>query len=245
MLSIKPAAAADLRKEKEDNARFSILCILTGIGMATEDSARQRLFELEALQISARSPDAASALREGDASHDPQGDVPPYVARRVLEAIAAYPETSTSLKSAIHSQLGLRRPPSPPPGEAPVASNELGDASPTGGVMPSAPAMAADIFADAPAYPAMRSLRIFAFDPSLAFKLDTLDLNEAMIQIPFEPDLGPGPVGEYSKWRMSTRQAAQPIHRSISTTRPCWPKTAIRQAKSARSFISRWPTPWR
>lgn len=46
--------------------------------------------------------------------------------------------------------------------------------------------------------PASRRLRIFAFDPSLATRLETATINELTLEVPWE-DLGPGPIGEYLK----------------------------------------------
>jgi hypothetical protein len=45
--------------------------------------------------------------------------------------------------------------------------------------------------------PQSRPLRIFAFDPLVGTRLDTANLNETMLDIPWEKDLQPGPVGEY------------------------------------------------
>ena len=51
--------------------------------------------------------------------------------------------------------------------------------------------------------PAQRSLRVFAFDPSLGVQLETAGINEVVLQVPWERDasgadaLRPGPVGEY------------------------------------------------
>jgi hypothetical protein len=44
--------------------------------------------------------------------------------------------------------------------------------------------------------PASRRLRIFAFDPSLATRLETATINELTLEVPWE-SLGPGPIGEY------------------------------------------------
>jgi hypothetical protein len=44
--------------------------------------------------------------------------------------------------------------------------------------------------------PAVRRLRILAFDPSLAQRLETAAFNEICTEIPWEP-LPPGPIGEY------------------------------------------------
>jgi hypothetical protein len=45
--------------------------------------------------------------------------------------------------------------------------------------------------------PAFRRLRAYAFDPSLSLDLDTAVLNETVLKISWEEELGPGPVGEY------------------------------------------------
>lgn len=50
--------------------------------------------------------------------------------------------------------------------------------------------------------PPFRPLRVFAFDPSLALQLKTLDIHEIAVRVPWErdPELGkiaPGPIGEY------------------------------------------------
>src|SRR5262249_6669754 len=39
--------------------------------------------------------------------------------------------------------------------------------------------------------------RVFAFDPLLGLRVDTETLNETTLAVPWEPDLQPGPVGEY------------------------------------------------
>jgi hypothetical protein len=44
--------------------------------------------------------------------------------------------------------------------------------------------------------PSHRSLRVYAFDPSFNWQLDTAVFNQMTLQVPWEP-LGPGPVGEY------------------------------------------------
>lgn len=56
----------------------------------------------------------------------------------------------------------------------------------------------------APPRPVFRALRAYAFDPLLATQLETADINEVVLQVPWEGDpitgastLQPGPVGEY------------------------------------------------
>lgn len=45
--------------------------------------------------------------------------------------------------------------------------------------------------------PVWRKLRIFAFDPSLSSQFDTSAIGTITIAVPWEPNLKPGPVGEY------------------------------------------------
>lgn len=45
--------------------------------------------------------------------------------------------------------------------------------------------------------PVTRRLRGYAFDPSLSLRTDTAAINQTVFRIPWEPDLKPGPVGEY------------------------------------------------
>src|SRR5688572_2567018 len=47
------------------------------------------------------------------------------------------------------------------------------------------------------AAPPYRRLRTYAFDPSLDTQLDLAMVNQVTVQIPWEHDLKPGPVGEY------------------------------------------------
>jgi hypothetical protein len=47
------------------------------------------------------------------------------------------------------------------------------------------------------AEPSSRKLRIFAFDPSVAARIDTAGIGEITIAIPWEADMRAGPVGEY------------------------------------------------
>jgi len=45
--------------------------------------------------------------------------------------------------------------------------------------------------------PSLRTLRIFAFDPSVSSQFDNASIGTIAIQIPWERELQPGPVGEY------------------------------------------------
>src|SRR5262249_43989848 len=43
----------------------------------------------------------------------------------------------------------------------------------------------------------VRPLRVYAYDPSLEAELETLNINVATVEVRWEKDLQPGPVGEY------------------------------------------------
>lgn len=45
--------------------------------------------------------------------------------------------------------------------------------------------------------PANRSLRVFAFDPLLGLRLETMGMNQTLLQVRWEENLQPGPIGEY------------------------------------------------
>jgi hypothetical protein len=45
--------------------------------------------------------------------------------------------------------------------------------------------------------PPFRRLRVYAFDPSASTDLDTAVVNDAVLRLPWERDLSPGPTGEY------------------------------------------------
>ena len=45
--------------------------------------------------------------------------------------------------------------------------------------------------------PVSRRLRILAFDPSLSTRLETATINQITVEVPWEADLAPGPIGEY------------------------------------------------
>lgn len=170
-----PAAAEALRPQPRDSAAFPLLRVLTGLGAAA--TPRQRMLELEALQLS---QDAAieALLPEGP-------ETPPATAadrRRLIEALADHPRASAALREALGAAAGRSVPGATlpvAPGDDAVLAARLAHA-----MAPRVPA------------PACRRLRVFAFDPSLAARLETLALNEATLSIPWER-LDPGPVGAY------------------------------------------------
>ncbi|MFL5268135.1 MAG: S8 family serine peptidase, partial [Stellaceae bacterium] len=173
-LAAAPATSSALSKEAPDDASFSLLRLITGLGLQAVPEANQRMLELEALQLSMGGRYAAilpSVL-------DPQPA--PADLRRLANALASDPRASQALRAAL--------------GQAARADTPL---VPVANVGNPITAMQLEI-ATRPRHPAppARRLRIYAFDPTLAARLETLSINESVAEVPWEP-LEPGPVGEY------------------------------------------------
>jgi hypothetical protein len=168
-----PAVAAALRKTKADDASFEFLRILTGLGMQAAPTSRQKMLELEALQLSQSAP-VEGVMPEDLATASPAEQ------RRLAEALAAHPRASQALRSALG--VAVRRdlvPMTQPLGNA-VERLQLDHAR--------HPKIAK---------PAYRPLRVYAYDPSLGARLQTLGINEATLAVRWEEELEPGPIGEY------------------------------------------------
>jgi len=65
-LAQKPATANRLVQQPRDSASFPFLRVITGLGMAVTPDVRQRMFELEALQISQQSTEIAQLLPDSE-----------------------------------------------------------------------------------------------------------------------------------------------------------------------------------
>ena len=172
-LAVVPAAAA-LGKQAPDDASFPVLRLITGLGLQAVPEANQRMLELEALQLtmSGRYADILPAV---------SGPQPaPADLRRLADALASDPRASQALRAAL-GRLPAAQTPAVPAAQVndPIAKLQLELAA-----HPRLP------------NPPSRRLRVYAFDPTLAARLDTLSINEALVEIPWE-GLEPGPVGEY------------------------------------------------
>jgi hypothetical protein len=199
-LAAAPAAAATLRQEEPDDASFPVIRLIPGLGLQAVPSNRQML-ELEALQLS-MSGRYAEVLRKISGPQPPVADL-----RRFAEALAGDPRASQTLRSALGQ---LVRSDTPVVAVAKV-NNPITELQLKLATHPRVP--------DPPA----RRLRVYAFDPTLAARLETLSINEAVVEVPWEP-LEPGPVGEYLEIvdiDPSTRACYAPIdlddHRLLAT----------------------------
>jgi len=172
-LSHAPAVEASLQQTKRDNASFSFLRVLTGLGVAADP--RSRMYALELTQIAGRMRATEDIFPDPDA--DPER-ITSKQRRQFFEAALEQGGASRALRGFLTGQLGRRSPaaesPQPTVDRLPVSSK-----------------------------PASRRLRIFALDPSFSRNLNTFALNSTTVAVPWESNatsnnlLQPGPVGEY------------------------------------------------
>lgn len=175
-----------LTQTPRDKAGLALLRVLLGLGAAADP--RQEMYAVEASQllqlpVSDGRPNPYEELVPDPDEAD--AGLPPERLRRFLEALREHPRASAPLRAhldRVREALGAgHAPPLRPP---PPATQEP----------PPAPAAARP--PPAPPPPQRRRLAAFAFDPSVAQRLDTRDIATVTLQVPWEP-LAPGPVGEY------------------------------------------------
>lgn len=173
-MDVAPAAAAALQRLPEDTVGIPFLePTLGAIFGAAKPNAQQRMLRIEAAQILARSGELQNLLADAGVDPDrPPRNVPPGVHKQFLEAMASHPSASQALRSALGEPIRRERPLVPVSG-------------PTTAETPQTPT------------PLTRRLRVFAFDPVLRLRVDTESINETTLEIPWESNLQPGPVGEY------------------------------------------------
>lgn len=175
-MGLAPALEAALRQQAADAVSVPVLGPVLKVLFGATAPTGQRLMQIEAAQLLARSSDLQNLL--ADVGVDPDGAadaVPAGARRRFLEAMAAEPGASKALRQALGGTLEKKR--------AMVACADVSVAAPGEKWTPPPPVS--------------RSLRVFAFDPVLRLRVETERLNETTLNVRWEPDLKPGPVGEY------------------------------------------------
>ena len=173
-LDAPPPPATKLNKQPLDSAAFPFLTLLLGLGVAPVSQRARAMLELEALQVMQTSK-FETVL--------PSEDRPdPRLVAKLLEEFHAKPGLSKALRDALGDGAIGRPPPRPPRAASrkETAAAHLKNA------------LAPDLEA-----PEKRRLRVFAYDSALSVDFSTFGVNEATISIAWEPDLKPGPVGEY------------------------------------------------
>lgn len=173
-LATAAPAPANLTKLSPDRADFAFLRVLTGLGVAPLDEEQRRMLELEALQIAQRSGLEMRLDKPPEALTAPE-------AAELAAAIAAQPEASPALRQA----LGAGPPTTPDLAPSDASSSDL-----------MARYHLRRALRPEPPTPQRRRLMAYAYDPMLSGRLDGWGLNEAALQVRWEP-LQPGPVGEY------------------------------------------------
>lgn len=175
-----PAAAADLRKTAADTVTLPVLQILSRLGVQVdENDPQQRMLQLEALQLS-QNTDIETIIPPDPATAKPAD------CKRLGEAIAAHPRASKALRQALTTTsvsiaAAVQEPATPPaPFGNAVLNFQLEHAKDP-----------------KPPMPSIRPLMVYAYDPSLGAKLDTISINEATLEVRWEDKLQPGPIGEY------------------------------------------------
>jgi len=172
------ADSASLKMEPPDSASFPILRTLTGLGVTGAPTAQQRMLELEALQLS-----QAAGFEEilADPAVEPTS-LSVADRLRVVDALASHPLASESLRAALHDLTRRDGRSVAPPVRISDAVMALHLEHATRPPIPQ---------------PGRRRLRVYAYDPSLGTHIETLGINEAVLDVAWEQDLRPGPIGEY------------------------------------------------
>ena len=184
-LAVMPRPESQLRKlpPAEDSWPWLDLVFGGGVSLAATGAAaqqRRRMLALELTQMAQRvaSVDAAIA----DPGEDP-ANISPAARNRYLEAALDEGNPSKPLRTVLETLLA--RPGAAP--RAPVASTAAAPIKRKPRPLP----------------PPGRKLRIYALDPSVAKRLDSVSVHEATLTVPWDDQpataepLRPGPVGEY------------------------------------------------
>jgi Subtilase family len=174
-LAQTPAKESVLVQQPKDSVSFPFFKVLTGLGITGSDQ-RQQMLELEAIQLMQQSKELEDLLPDPE-----QPETLSAVERETfVEALVSTPGASRTLREALGVKVRAARPQVTVPKKITPVERALLDRA----INPPA------------SLPVTRPLRVFAFDPLAATKLETLEINETTIPVSWEP-LEPGPVGEY------------------------------------------------
>jgi subtilisin family serine protease len=164
--------------QPKDDADWSLIRVLTGLGAAPPDN-HQRMLELEAIQLT----------QTGGYSRL----LPDTMTREALlplaRALQADARASKALQQVLAAAIGTKI--GVPPKAASSSLKHPSDF--IEGFKEKQRIAASSVNADKPD---RRMLRVFAYDPSLGTSLDTVGINRAVLDVKWE-DLSPGPIGEY------------------------------------------------
>ena len=168
------APVLNLPMTPPDSDSFSFFRVITGLGV-TDMSGRETMFNLELSQRYLCSAELQEIVP------DPEANVPMDALKKFMEAAIHDPKASTTLRKQIAQRY----------------SQVFGGAIPGAPPEVVAPVRAACSSRISTSEPPFRHLRVYGLDPSFSTRLDTAAINEVTMQVPWERDLKPGPVGEY------------------------------------------------
>lgn len=157
-----------------DSDSFSFFRVITGLGIA-DTSGREAMFNLELSQRYLMSAELQSIVP------DPEATVPMDTVKKFMEAAIHDDKASTTLRRQLaerYTQVFSASIPNAPPEVVTPVTAACGDPIPI----------------PAPPY---RRLRVYGLDPSFSTSLDTASINDVTMQVRWEANLQPGPIGEY------------------------------------------------
>jgi hypothetical protein len=160
-----------------DSISFAFLRVLTGLGI-TEAPLREAMFNLEIVQRYMSDPELQALVPDPDAKEA----LKPAKLGKVLEALIEDSKSSLALRRHLARRHSVVMKKAPRRTEASSA------------VVPAV--LPACDTAPALLTPTYRRLRVYASDPSLSTRLESVKLNTATLDVRWEP-LKPGPAGEY------------------------------------------------
>lgn len=188
-LAIAPARASDLTKLPPSEPSWPWLSLIfgeggTGLAAAGTDRRRRTMLALELTQMAQRVAAVEAAMPSPE--RDPAA-IGSAEKNRYLEAALDAGEPSQALRSVLERHLGR------PAAAAPSAIAKMRPHQIRRKVIEPGPPP--------------RRLRVYALDPGMAKRLDTLPVNETLLTLPWDdhPESGPnapgplrpGPVGDY------------------------------------------------
>lgn len=179
-LAQQPAAANSLTQQPRDSASFPLLRVITGLGVAETPDVRQRMFELEALQITQQSKAIEQLLP------DPENLETLSIAdrQRIIELLSNTQGISKTLQSFLTAHA--------------VSVSQVHQCDIVPPHLSQRDAARLKLAITPPlCSPLNRKLRVFTYDPLLANNPDLLHLNQTTLEVIWEDKLLPGPVGEY------------------------------------------------
>ena len=178
LLDMEPAEAGQLSKQPRDDASDAFAELLAGTSLAEAPQGSNAMLALEALEV-AQSMGLDGHLQRGTG-----------VATKsdILDRLLSAKAISNALRDALEKL-----------GKKPAAAVQKLPQAETAPAQESLEKKLALDLAQDPQYPvpAARRLRVFAYDRTVATDPRMFGTNEAILEVAWEDNLQPGPIGEY------------------------------------------------